>query len=527
MLNTPTNRILFLLLFFLSSLAQTSYWVYFTDKASTPLSIDFSPEKLQRHHRKSIPLDWHDLPVNPHYLRTLKQDHFRIKWCSRWFNAAIVEVTSEDQLHVLYSYPFVRRIRPVQCVIPLPASMDQNQNLDYGSSLLFIEQVRLDSLHRRGFMGQNVKIGVFDAGFTGVDTMKGFDSLRLNRRLISYYDYYEQDSSVFEDSNHGTSVLSIMAGYLPQKYIGGAPLAHYFLARTEVVAFERHIEEYLWAQAAETADSLGIDIINTSLGYNIFDPGEGDYSYADMDGNTTIITQAADLAASRGILVVSSAGNEGYNRITAPCDGDSVLCVGATDINNRWVPFSSVGPSADGRVKPDVAALGASTPILVPYLASPTSGSGTSFSAPIVTSLAACLQSAFPQASPQALYQAIIQSASQFNAPDSLLGYGIPNGLEALLLLSLSQNPLPSSPMPTLKVLYGTDGKLSFVLFHPSILPLSYEILSPLGNTILKQEHSGYTNFRVALPTDLLAQGCYILRVFTEQEQFTQPFYRF
>lgn len=525
----PTKLyLLFCLSFFIGILySQNSYWVYFKDKINTPLSIDFSYEKLERHLKKQIPLDWYDLPLNPQYLSKLRYSGYKIKWCSRWFNAAVIEIASSQELQNLHAFPFIQKIVPVHSIKLSLAQTKEVENFDYGASRSFIEQVRLDSLHKRGFKGQGVKVAVFDAGFNGVDTMSGFDSLRLSGRLFAFYDYYEQDSSVFEDSNHGTSVLSVMAGYLPGIYIGGAPLAHYFLARTEVVAFEKHIEEYLWAQAAETADSLGIDIINSSLGYNTFDAGEGNYTYADMDGNTTIITKAADLAASRGILVVSSAGNEGYNRITAPCDGDSVLCVGATNMNNQWVSFSSVGPSADGQVKPDVAALGESVPVLVPYLGTPSSGSGTSFSSPIVASLATCLQSAFPQASAYSLYQAIIQSASQYDSPDSLLGYGIPNGLKAFLILSQSETQLTSNQIPSLKVLYHQDGKMSFVLFHQSVIPLMYEIINPLGKTVLKKENAGYTNFRIYLPTDMLAQGFYILRVYTQNESYTASLYRF
>jgi serine protease AprX len=326
--------------------------------------------------------------------------------------------------------------------------------------------ITLDALHNLGFSGQGMMIAVLDAGFYHVDQISAFDSLWLNNRILGTRDFNLPGNNVFGDNmhTHGTSVLSIMGGNLPGQMVGTAPNASFWLIRTEAGDYEALIEEYNWVGGAEFADSLGVDVINSSLGYTTFDNPVYNHSYADMDGNTTPVTRAADLATSRGIMVVNSAGNEGnksWHYIGAPADGDSVLSIGAVDPSGTYASFSSTGPTYDRRIKPDVTAQGQGTTV-VDGGGWVVQGSGTSFSSPVVAGAMACLWQSVPTFSAQVLRDAVRSTASRASSPDSLYGYGIPNMMNAMLLLSnaptlqepqqgYSLFPVPFSDSPWIK----------------------------------------------------------------------------
>ncbi|MEL6133168.1 MAG: S8 family serine peptidase, partial [Bacteroidota bacterium] len=285
----------------------------------------------------------------------------------------------------------------------------------------------------KGMTGKGVRVAVFDAGFPGTDTIEVFQKMREEDRLIATYDFVDNDPFVFHKSSHGTQVLSTIAAYLPGKMIGTAPDASFVLCRTENSGSERHVEEYNFLKAVEFADSVGVDIIHASLGYTAFDPGEGDYTYEDMDGNTAITTKAVDMAAARGILVTISAGNEGSSKwhyIAAPCDADTVLCVGSVDKYTKHSRFSSYGPTYDGRIKPDVVALGTRTTLASPS-GTLTAGNGTSYAGPLMAGFVACLKQAHPERSHTEIIQAVRLSGDQAWNPDSAYGYGVPNALVA------------------------------------------------------------------------------------------------
>jgi len=309
-------------------------------------------------------------------------------------------------------------------------------------------------LHNQGFLGNNIIIAVFDAGFTGVNTLPIFDNLWTNNQILDLYDFVDNDYNVFEASSHGTMVLSTMGGYMADSLIGTAPFASYMLFRTEDSNSETLLEEDNWAAAAEYADSSGVDIINSSLGYTIlYDDLTNSHAYSDMDGNSTIITNAADLAASRGILVVNSAGNSGNNDwyyIGAPADGDSVLAVGAVSDIGEIASFSSRGPSFDGRVKPNVCAQGVLT-VVADLDSTIRVANGTSFSAPLISGLAACLWEANSSWSNMDLLNHIEESAHLFLTANDSLGYGIPNFYNAYqngLQLGSNNNTLHIYPNP-------------------------------------------------------------------------------
>jgi hypothetical protein len=311
---------------------------------------------------------------------------------------------------------------------------------NYGNSLNQVSMLRGDLMHNAGYTGQGMIIAVLDAGFSNANNIAPLDSLFATGKILSTWDFVDNEQDVFDDDAHGSMVLSVIGGNSPGELIGTAPHASFHLLRSENAPAEAIIEEYNWASAAEYADSVGAHIINSSLGYTVFDNPAQNHSYGNLDGNTTPISIAADIAASKGMVVCNSAGNEGngsWFHISAPADADSILAVGAVDASENIVGFSGKGPSYDGRVKPDVAAQGFGTIVADPWNGTGVFGaSGTSFSSPLMAGMVASLWQCSPNSSSQAIINAIRQSGSQFNNPDSLMGHGIPDFVVACMMLS-------------------------------------------------------------------------------------------
>jgi serine protease AprX len=427
--------------------AQQKNWVFLADKGPEATFLQAHPEQflsdkaLQRRMLVGRLPNVADLPVSATYARQLAAAGLKIHGSSRWINALSIETDlSLRELQAIC--PAVTGMQRVAAfttsaydgpVLNARVQAAQADTFAYGDAETQVDQLNLRCLHDRGFTGRDVLIAVFDAGFQNMDTIHAFDSLWQQGRVLTYYDFVNQDTTVFDEHNHGMNVISTIVAHLPGQIVGTAPHAMVALARTESVFSETHQEEDNWMMAVEWADSLGADVIQSSLGYTTFDAGQGDFTYADLDGNTTIISRAADMAAARGMIVVNSAGNEGagaWHHISAPCDGDSVLCVGAADAFGNHVSFSGVGPSADGQVKPDVAALGLGT-AAVGGNGTVGSTAGTSFAAPLMAGFAACLRQAHPLRTNMQIVQAIQQSGSQYANPDTLLGYGIPDACKA------------------------------------------------------------------------------------------------
>lgn len=427
--------------------AQSWFWIEFTDKGpgiserlNHPESI-LSPDALIRRATHQIPLTASDLPVYQAYLDALNTVGMRTQLTSRWLNGCLATGSMSD-IPSLGQFPFVKGSRVLGHLSGGITSGDSEEAvLDYGQASRQINMLNIPSLHQQGYQGQGMRIAVIDAGFPGVDSLEVFDSLRTRNRIVDTYDFVADTTWVYAASSHGTRVLSTISSYSPGKMIGAAPQAEILLYRTEDASREVQKEEFYWVAAVERADSIGVDIIHTSLGYNKFQDSPG-YVYEDLDGNKAIITTAGDMAASKGILVVTSAGNEGNKRwkhITAPCDGDSILCVGSV---TRWrdrSTFSSVGPSADGRIKPDVVAMGTATTTAGPTPRIQLSN-GTSFAAPIVAGMTACIWQANRSASNMQIIDAIKLSSDQAGLPDSEYGYGIPNAQGADSLLKTGQD---------------------------------------------------------------------------------------
>lgn len=434
------------LLAVLPSLAQTTpknyFWVQFKDKNGTPYQISapeafLSQRAIDRRFRQNIPIDETDLPVSPDYLDSLKEKGFEIVHTSKWLNGATVRVADSAEIRGAADLPFVEMVQLTRPANILKSATDkfiseQATSFDpvnYGQAIGQLTQLKGDYLHNKGFRGKGVQIAILDGGFWRVNDLPAFDSLRNENRILGTRDLVDPQSDFYAQNYHGMSVLSCMAGNMPGLFIGTAPDASFFLIRTEDGASEYLVEEDNWVAGAELADSLGADIINSSLGYATFGDPNTSHTYSDLNGNKTRITRAANMAFRKGILVFNSAGNQGdetWKYITAPADGDCVIAVGAVDKTGVRSYFSSFGPAFGGAVKPNLAALG-SQAILVNNKGQLGFGSGTSFSSPILTGVAACLMQANPTATAAELKAAMEQSASQYNQPDFLLGFGIPD----------------------------------------------------------------------------------------------------
>ena len=385
-----------------------NYWVYFKNKPNDNKELS--------------------APVNAKYLSKISTLNIQVIGSSKWFNAAYISTDKPQALRKLQKLSFVKKIEAGRRY-KVQKSEITGDTFNYGQADVQINMLGLQNYHSLGYTGKGVKLALFDGGFFKVDSIIAFDSLRKRGGILATKDFVSGNSNVYDDDAHGMYVLSLIAGFVKDSMNGTAPDVDVVLARTEDAASERHIEEFNWVKALEWADSIGVDIIHSSLGYSLFDSLQGDYKYQDMDGNSTIISRAAEIAFKRGIFITNSAGNEGkkvWKYITAPCDGKNVLCIGSVDSFRRKSDFSSFGPSADGRVKPDVMAMGS----LVTIIGTNNvirRGSGTSFSGPLMAGFVACLKQNFPGASNQLMLEAIRKSGDRYLTPSDSMGYGIPN----------------------------------------------------------------------------------------------------
>jgi serine protease AprX len=457
------------------------YYVYFTDKFNSPYSIEnpeefLSQRAIERRERFNIPIDEHDLPVNPQYIQTVKNIGVQVSNPSKWLNGIIVETTDPSKIEEIEALPFVKSTykniyfgkdeladfddrfdlnKPfgmTETIEPVPGNLKNAQgvnNLNYGDGYNQIDMIGGISLHNDGYQGQGMIIAVLDAGFSYANTMAAFDSLYMNGQILGARDFVAGDENAYQGSTHGTSVLSTMGGNLPGQLVGTAPKASYWLLRTEDAASEYLIEEYNWVTGAEFADSVGADVLNTSLGYIGFDDPSQSHAYEDMDGNTTPITIGADRAVSRGMIAVNSAGNSGSSStwpwIGAPADGDSVFSIGAVNSSGQLAGFSSRGPTADGRIKPDISAQGQGTVIASTNGGTATS-SGTSFSSPIIAGMTACLWQMFPEKTNTEIVNSIKMSGNYAGNPNNDYGHGIPDySLASIIVSSFDKEKLDNA----------------------------------------------------------------------------------
>ncbi|MDE0560842.1 S8 family serine peptidase [Algoriphagus sp. NF] len=519
--------------------AQDRYAVFYKYKPQDGLNLDqpqdfLTDRALLRRAKEGVAVDSTDLPVTQRYVDEVYQLSHYILYQSKWLNASLI-VTDMEGAKSISELPFVEKVELVgKGYIPNPNARigrrlfvsttakvcppggkaertlaAQELPSDFQNSLLGI-----DFMHEEGFKGKGIRIAVFDAGFPGTDNASPLSHLLSNNQLVAQKDFVRPwNQNVFTDNQHGTNVLSLIAAVETESFIAGAPEAEYFLAMTEEVATEYRIEEYNWLRAAEYADSIGVDIINSSLGYYDFEDPEMNYSSGQLDGKTAVITQAANIASSKGILVVNSVGNYGPNEpsIVAPADSPNVLAIGSVNQSLEVSNFSSRGPTGDGRIKPDLAAFGNGVALLrsngnVGF------ANGTSFSAPQITALAAGLWQAKPEWTRAELIENLLRSASQYENPDNLLGYGIPNFREALYgeILSVEENgeviPWKVFPNPM------EGNKLT--IYFGSSLSAEFSLIDLNGKTLQNQSLSRNTaKDPYELQLEGIRPGMYIIQM--------------
>ena len=518
--------VLLLISFSFSIYAQEDAWVYFNGKPESQNYIDnpltmLTQRALDRRTAQSISIDIADVPVDESYILQIQNSvGITVKAKSKWMNAVHVR-GSISNINALTSLPFVasvsfaNRSLNVGGKTRIPKEnkvskvMETATVFPYGNSANQIEMLSGNVLHEQNFTGSGKIIAVIDAGFPGVDTGETFARLRANNLILGGYDFVNRSDSFYSGDSHGTLVLSTMGGYIPNKLVGTAPDAAYYLFISEDVNSETPLEESLWVEAVEEADRLGVDVINTSLGYTEFDNPTYSYNFEEMDGTISFASRASNFAYAKGMIVVVAAGNEGATfepHIGVPADAQHVLTVGSVTSAGDYSSFSSIGYSFDGRVKPDVVAQGTNA-VVAFGAATATVANGTSFSSPIMCGLVASLWQALPTFSNEQIMQLIKESASQFANPDEFLGYGIPDFDFALSNSTLSVTTTnatdfkiyPNPVSETITISSGGNNELkSIVLFNI------------YGQSIYRSSLSESTN-----PLDLsnLASGIYIYKI--------------
>ncbi len=523
-----------LLLFIIFSVwgrAQEHAWVYFNDKDQVEESIlnpssILSERAIQKKNRFNIAIDERDVPVNEDYIAQLKlQNGITVKSKSKWFNCVHV-IGSESNIAALTNLQFVDRIsyadrglnaRPGPVITSESKSnnhvnkfLQQETDFVYGQSNVQVKQLGVDVLHYNNFTGEGFLIAVLDSGFPNVDQMEAFDRLRANNDLWGGYDFVARSTNIYatNGNDHGTRVLSDMAGFVDGRFVGTAPDASYILFRTEDAATETPVEESYWVEAAERADSLGVDIINSSLGYSTYDNPRYSYSPVDMDGNTAFISRGASIATEKGILVVNSAGNSGdssWGKITAPADAN-VFAVGAVDASGNYVAFSSRGPSVDNRIKPDGMALGKGATVIGPDNRL-VGNNGTSFASPIMAGAIASLWQAFPDKDNMEIMDMVRESSSLYQNPNSRMGYGIPNFAKPLVLLGIDI----SKGKDDLWYLYPNPSKTAFQVQLPETYGNAQVTLYDIyGKRILERQ---FNQGNEQISVDNLSKAIYIIHV--------------
>lgn len=488
---------------FLSTMAfsQEDAWVYFTAKNNSQPFFDsplemLSQRALDRRANQNIALDLKDIPIDESYLSQIKlASGITVMAKSKWLNAIHVRGT-QTAINSLKTFAFVSNVdfanktlnqtgKKAKTFKVNEQSKTKKTKIDYayGSSENQIKMLNGDALHQQNYTGSGKIIAIMDAGFPGVNTAQPFQRLRDNNQILGGYDYVSRKTDFYTGSSHGTLVLSSMGGYKENALVGTAPDASYYLFITEDDASENPVEESLWVEAAEKADSLGVDIINTSLGYFEYDNTAYSHTYSEMNGTTAFMSRGAEIAFSRGMVVVAAAGNEGTTsnpHIAVPADAVSVLAIGAVNSVKTRASFSSIGPSYDNRVKPDVMAQGALA-VLSDQFGNIITANGTSFSSPIMAGMVACLWQAFPTKTNKEIRQLIVQSADRFSLPDVQYGYGIPDFSlalnNALAVDDFSKNYFVAYPNPTTDLIsvsfpesFNTGKVIFYTVFGKKVL---------------------------------------------------------
>jgi hypothetical protein len=454
--------ITFFLFFNLAVKAQFNrYLITFKNKAGSTFSLNnpaqyLSQRARDRRERYNIIIDSTDLPVNANYLEAVRlSGNVNILNVSKWLNQISIYTTDASAINTINNLSFVATAVPIASrnsnisidkffheklndTLLTQSNKPTSNTFNYGLSG---GQIRIHNgqfLHDHGFRGEKMQLAVLDAGFYRYDILRTFDSIRINNQILGTWDFVDGEQSVAEDDSHGMHCLSTIAANIPGLFVGTAPKTSFYLFRTEDVFSEYPIEEHNLSVAAEMADSLGVDLCSISLGYTEFSNPSFNYTYNDMNGNTSISAKAVDLAAKKGMLMVVAAGNEGtssWRYVSTPADADSCLAIAAVDTLGRIASFSSYGPSSDNRIKPNIAAVGRNAVVANSNTGLPSFGSGTSYACPNMAGITTCLWQAFQEASNMQIINTLQLSGNTYSNPNDRTGFGIPDVKKAFVLL--------------------------------------------------------------------------------------------
>jgi serine protease AprX len=528
-----------ILIFSFEGWSQNKKYAVFFDKklSGNPFSLNnpqafLSQRAIQRRQAQNLSLDSSDLPVIPEYLNQVRNSGASVLYQLRWLNGAIIDC-NESQYQAVLNLAFVEGGKPLNTKIqsgPVEKrSKSGIQSLDYGPSQPQNNQLELDSMHAWGYHGEGKLIAVMDAGFLNVNNHQAFSHLIQGQKIIGTRDLVARDGDVYLDHWHGGAVLSNIAAYLPGSLIGGAYSSDYFLIRSEDANTENEIECAYWAVGLELADSAGADIVNSSLGYTTFDTPSLNYDYNSLNGAASIASKTASMAAGKGMVVVNSAGNEGNNSawggwISVPADAKNILAAGAIDNTGLQVGFSGKGPTPDGRIKPDLVAMGSGAVTAdVSGSSGVTLNNGTSFSAPILTGLVAGFWQAHPGLTAFQVMDALKNSASNRDNPNSTIGWGIPGFIRAHILTG--GNPRLRFPFEI--VIFPNPGKgndISIRLLQDAeTKEMEYQLTDLKGSSVLSGKFSLRPSQReTMIPTSGLKSGVYHLRINGPEGQLTR-----
>jgi hypothetical protein len=510
-------------------------WVFFADKENVEVSLAdpiliMTQEAIDRKTLQGTAINERDVPVNENYITQIKNaSGITVYSKSKWMNCVYV-IGTQSNIEALLDLPFVTNVEyadkslnlfpgaPIENKFALEEA-SQRINYNYGSAANQIEMLSGDYLHELDYTGEGMIVAVLDAGFPSIDTNPGFQKMRDENRILGTYDFEARTENVDGTSSHGFNTSSDIGGFLQDEFVGTAPQASFYFFVTEYAPTETPVEEAWWVEALERSDSLGVDVVNTSLGYRGFDNPNYDHSYEDLDGETTFSARGANIAFDKGMILVTSAGNGGnssFPTVGTPGDSPGTLTIGAVSSNGNYASFSSIGPTVDGRVKPDVMAQGSNAAVIS------TGGnvdfsSGTSFSSPIMAGVVTCLWQSRLEVPNGHIMQIIRESASLYNNPTDEMGYGIPNFEDAYV--ALQQLGVEDEFLMSNFALYPNPvtSKIN-ISFPEGISNATFTIYSILGNKILSTEISRNLN---SVNMEALNSGMYIASIISNNKQIS------
>lgn len=515
--------------------AQTKYWVRLNNKNGTPYTIAnpsafLTPAAVQRRITYGVPIHFTDLPVTPSYVSQISAvPSVTVLYVSKWLNGVVVSITNTTAINTINTFTFVTssgivnryKLEMPKVVPPETIEMDAMRatatatNI-YGGSNWQSTQLNLQCLHNQGFRGQGMTIAVLDAGFLNANVNPVFDSLFNRGGVLGTRDFVSGGLNVYDDDAHGEMVLSCMAAIKYGVILGSAPRANYWLLRTEDAPTEKLVEEYNWIRGAEFADSVGANVLTTSLGYTLFDNSAQNHTFANLNGKTAPMSIAANLAARKGLLVLNAAGNgngSGWPKISIPADADSIITVGAIDSLSNVTSFSSLGPTADGRLKPDLVARGGNSWVSA---ANSTGncfqGNGTSFATPILAGAVTCFWQAHPAFNSYKVLDTLRKTASNFAAPNNSRGWGTPNMCALAITTVFKNNSMNGSLFDFIVSPNPFNSLISIKLDETTSPVISIQLYDVLGK-VLKSSTETLNSNTVTYDLSDLSSGIYFIKL--------------